>query len=219
MSRLRSLLPGQSPPDVLPRLTTAGTAKFMAQATGEDPSTILARLDAERRRKLGKRAEANRNPLGTVEFAVRYAVQKLGVATVSEILGLGESVIYKAVNPNLDDRKLPDLGIAKVVALARALRRAGHAEFFSTAIVAQAEAPPEGTAQPTLHHRLTRLMMAAGDVARAVALATDPDSEGGDGVTPAQAAVILDLIAAHAEEVQALQREVLDAAGTKRGAS
>lgn len=218
---LRDLIAPRPRPTVLPRLTKAATVKAIAQETGEDPSKIERRLDKEARKKLGKRAQQNTNAIGSTEFAIRYAVQKLGMGTVSHILGVGESVLYKALNASDSARKLPELGWSKMIALVAELRSKGHTEFVSHAIKAQGDAAasePVMLAQ-TVHHALTLTTIAQGDVARAVAQAVDPMGEGGADVTPAEAAEIIDTIARHMEAMSLLQTQVLSAANTKESAS
>ena len=215
-----------SVPAGLPRLTRAATVKAIAQQTGEDTSTIKARLDkrdeakaAKAAKGVGKRAEANRNPIGTIEFALRYAVDKLGADRVAELVGIGRDSLYKAINPNLPDRKLPDIGWGRIAKVVVALRKAGHTEFFSTALVASGDATAAVAQLPSLHHALTGATLAHGDIARQLALATDPDSPGGEDITPAEAAAIIDAIAASVEAAHRLQEQVLLAAKTKATSS
>ena len=154
---LRDLLPTKRPDVIMPRLTRSATVKAIAQSTGEDASKIQQRLDKDARKKLGKRNQQNRNPIGSTEYAVRYAVQKLGMGTVSAILGIGESVLYKALNASDSARKLPEIGWARMITLVGELRKKSHTEFFSVAIQAQGDAAA-GDAMPTfptLHHALT----------------------------------------------------------------
>ena len=54
---------------------------------------------------------------------------------------------------------------------------------------------------------------------RQLALATDPDSPGGEDITPAEAAAIIDAIAASVEAAHRLQEQVLLAAKTKATSS
>jgi hypothetical protein len=217
---IRDLLSTTTPTLTMPRLTRSATVQAIAQDTGEDPSRIQARLDKEARKKLGKREKQNRNPIGSTEFAIRYAVQKLGMGTVSHILGVGESVLYKALNASDSARKLPEIGWARMVSLVGELRKKGHTEFFSAAIKAQGDAAAGDAIPqlPSLHHALTITTLAQGDVARAVALATDPEGDGGADITAAEAAEIIDTIARQMEAMSMLQGQVLAAAKTKDGA-
>lgn len=208
-------------PPVLPRLTTARTIQAIAQETGEEPSKIAARLDKARRVELGKRARANANPVGSTEFAIRYAVQKLGMASVSSILGIGHDVLYKALNASDAARRLPELGWSRMIALVAELRAKGHTEFFSVAVQAQGDAAAGASAEilPSLHHALSVATLAHGDVARAVVMAADPQAAIQGDITPAQAAIIIDAIARNMEAMTMLQGQVLAAGRTKENAS
>ena len=213
---IRDLLVRRSAtPAVLPRLTRAKTVEVMARETGDDLSKIEARLDKQDRQRLGKRAQANRNPLGSLEHAVRYAMEKLGRARVAEILGVGEATLYKACNPNAVGRYLPDIGMGKVLGLVKALKSAGHTEFFSVVLSAAGDDAAAVEHLPTIHHALTAATLAHGDVARSLALAT----EDGEDISPAAAARIIDAISASVEAHQRLQSQVLLAAKTKENAS
>lgn len=206
---------------MLPRLTQRKTVEVIANETGENPSKITARLDKAKREKLGKRARQNTNPVGSTEFAIRFAVQKLGMERVSELLGVGGSVLYKALNASDGARKLPELGWSKMIALVAELRRNGHTEFISHAIQAQGDAAAaEAGSEPkmrSVHHALTLTTIAHGDVARAVALASDPAGDK-DEISAAEASEILDAIARHMEATRMLQEQVMAAAKVREKA-
>ncbi len=56
---------------------------------------------------------------------------------------------------------------------------------------------PMVSALPSLHHAYTLSSITHGEVARAIAEATDPDSPGDADLTPAEAAAVLDAIERH----------------------
>ncbi|TAN61465.1 MAG: hypothetical protein EPN20_12420 [Magnetospirillum sp.] len=172
-------------------------------------------MDKAERVRQGKRAHGNRNPMGSLEFAVRYAMDKLGAKRVADILDVGEWTLRKGSDPNQPERRLPDLSMSKVLDLVKALRREGYTEFFSTTVLAEGDRVAAVEHLPTVHHAYTLSAATHGDIGRALVEATDPDGPGGEDITPAKAAAIIDAIARHMEAAQLLQAQVLAAAGTK----
>lgn len=220
MSRLLDRLPFRSRPEVLPRFTTRKTVEVIAEQTGEDPSKILVRLDKDRAKRQGKRAAGvGRNPFGTLEHAVDYAVSKLGAGRVASILKVNEWSLRKGADPNQPERRLPDFGIRDLLRLVKVLKDEGHTEYFSEVLQQTGDAAAAVAHLPTVHHAVTLSCATHGDIARAIAEATDPDSPGGDDITPAEAAAILDAIARHQEATRLLQEHVLAAAKVRETAS
>lgn len=190
----------------------------IAEPDGESPSNVPAVLDKDAGGKswmrlpkgmLPKAMLANLNPLGSIEFAIRYSVQKLGAKRVAEILGVGEWTLYKGVNPNEPGRKLPDLSWQRILDLVGTLKREGHTEFFSTVVQA---AGGDGLSAlehlPSVHHALSAVSVAHGDVARLLVLATDPDTDGG-AITSAKAAVIAEAVEKNQAALKRLLSQVL----------
>lgn len=194
-------------PQVVPRLTKHQTAQVIADKTGKDPSKILQKMDANRRRRHGKKAKkAARNPFGTLEFALDYAVARLGAARVAHLLGVGEDSLRKGLSPDQTDRKTPDFSIRSLLKLIKVLKDEGHAEYFTEAI--QETPPPVNHATlPTVHHGLSLSSATHGDIAKAITEACSWD-DADPGITPAEAAAILEAIATHQQATELLRQQV-----------
>lgn len=200
-------------PQVIPRLTKSRTAQVIADQTGKDPSKILAKLDANRRQRAGKKAaKAARNPFGSLEFALDYAVSRLGAANVAHVLKVGEDALRKGLSPDQVDRKTPDFSIRSLLELVKILKDKGHTEYFTEAL--QGPPPLPGKALPSLHHGLSLSCATHGDIAKAIAEACAWD-DGDVGISPAEAAAILEAIATHEQATNLLRQQI---AGIAAGA-
>jgi hypothetical protein len=72
--------------------------------------------------KIGVKSDmANLNYPGTLEFAVRDAMDKLGADRVAAVLGTSSSILYKSTGPN-PTRKLPTIVFSAAVELARLIK-------------------------------------------------------------------------------------------------
>lgn len=216
MSRLIDLLPRSRGATELPRLTTRKTVEVIAEKTGGDPSKIMTQLDKDRARRHGKRGSAaGRNPFGSLEYAVDYAVSRLGAARVATILQVNEWSLRKGTDPNQPERKLPDFGLRSLLKLIKVLKDEGHTEYFSVAMQETGDATAAVEHLPSLHHALTLSCVTHGDLARAIAEAVDLDSE--SGISAAEASAILDAIARHQDMTRLLQEQVLATAKINKG--
>ena len=78
------------------------------------------------------------HPVGSLEHAMSYAVQCLGVETVAGICGRSPSAIYRGINPD-DPLSLSWLTVEHVRNLGQALLGRNKPEFFSSAVRQQIE--------------------------------------------------------------------------------
>src|SRR5208283_2582789 len=113
--------------DAVPRLTRRMTAESIARSGSGEVSKILADLD----KRAGKRRQGNVNPVQSMEFALRHAIDHLGAARVAALLGIGEASLRKAVNPNAEGRRVDEakLSLASVRSVISALAARGKPEF------------------------------------------------------------------------------------------
>jgi predicted DNA-binding transcriptional regulator AlpA len=68
---------------------------------------------------------ANLNYPGTLEFAVRHAMENLGAKRVAKVLGVSDALLYKATGPN-QTRTLPDPLWSQVVKLVHMQKSQRH---------------------------------------------------------------------------------------------
>ena len=73
------------------------------------------------------------HPVGSLEHAMAYAVQHLGMETVARICDRSPSAIYRGINPD-DPLSLSWLTLEHVEALGQALLGRCKPEFFSSAL-------------------------------------------------------------------------------------
>lgn len=119
---------------------------------------------------------ANLNSPGTVEYAVRHAMDNLGAPAVARVLGCSVSTLYKAtsVPPN---RTLPEITIRQAAELARLLaerhqvrqrRTVGRTVEHFTAVIERAAGPPVVRTED-VHAAMTLATAELGRLADAVA--------------------------------------------------
>jgi hypothetical protein len=111
------------------------------------------------------------HPVGSLEHALAYAVQCLGMETVAGICDRSSSAIYRGINPD-DPLKLSWLTVEHVRTLGQALLSRNKPEFFSSAIRQQIEneAFPEGYRLEALESPTMTLAEASEQLSRALRL-------------------------------------------------
>jgi len=111
------------------------------------------------------------HPVGSLEHALAYAVQCLGVDVVSRICGRSASAIYRGINPD-DPLKLSWLTVEHVRTLGQALLSRNKPEFFSSAIRQQMENEvfPEGHGPEAMESPTMTLAEASEQLSRALRL-------------------------------------------------
>jgi hypothetical protein len=111
------------------------------------------------------------HPVGSLEHALAYAVQCLGVDTVAGICDRSASAIYRGINPD-DPLKLSWLTVEQVRTLGQALLSRNKPEFFSSAIRQQMENEsfPEGYGLEALENPTMTLAEASEQISRALRL-------------------------------------------------
>ena len=111
------------------------------------------------------------HPVGSLEHAMAYAVQSLGMETVARICDRSASAIYRGINPD-DPLKLSWLTVAQAEALGQALLIRNKPEFFSSALHQriEQEAFPGGHGAETLENPIMLMAEASEQLSRALRL-------------------------------------------------
>lgn len=141
---------------------------------------------------------ANLNRPGTIEFAVRHAMDNLGAKRVAKVLGCSVSTLYKATNPNQPTRGLPTITVEQAMRLATLLQgRSGgrkssekgpRVEHFSDCFrLAGWVWKPSSD---DVHYRFSDAIALVGKFARTLTRVTDEHSDGGELITAAEFADI-----------------------------
>lgn len=125
----------------------------------------------------------NQAYVGTIQYAFRDAMEKLGADRVAALAGVSVDTLYKATKAN-PERPIPDVPFSRIAAICAELLRAGHSEAFSPLLTNQAGEADE--------IRMAVLDMAAtmGDIAEKTREATHRASPGGQSITRSEAAAI-----------------------------
>lgn len=136
---------------------------------------------------------ANLNRPGTLEFAIRDAMDQLGAHRVAKILECSASVLYKATSPNNPTRGLPQITWRQVEEIVAALRTARRrkrqrgtptrTEHFSDVLrlIGRAAPPPRSA---DINHNMSAATADVGVFARTICEVTDAHGPNGSGVTP-----------------------------------
>lgn len=142
---------------------------------------------------------ANQCAVGTLQFAIKDAIEKIGIDAVAVLTGLSKDTLYKATRAN-PERAVPDIPFSRIAAVCAALLRAGHSEAFSALLTKAVSEADE--------IRFAVLDMAAvmGDIAERTREATCKHSPGGSAITLSEAAKIA---ASVADMMQAAQTVIV----------
>lgn len=134
----------------------------------------------------------NVNHPGTLEFAIRDAMDQLGAPRVAKILNCSTSTLYKATNPNMPTRGLPELAWNQVVELVNALRSARRrkrqrgnitrAEHFSDILRLIGRTTPSPRSDD-INHNMSAATADVGSFARTICEVTDAHGPGGKSIT------------------------------------
>lgn len=125
----------------------------------------------------------------TLEFAVKNAMERLGVGEVASILGVSIDTLYKGTNPN-SGRTLPDLPISKFLALAGAMNaipQNGVPNYFAELFNRAVRIEPVAVCP---FEKMTEATAVVGKVASVLGDIHHPGSHGGRRVTREEAAVL-----------------------------
>lgn len=110
----------------------------------------------------------NRNPPGTIPYAMATAVAGLGQKVVSEVTGLSRSAVYAGANAD-DPRGFPSVTLEQGLILARMLAAKGRrAEVFALPFLRAAGVPDPDPHSPDLMHQAAHLGVLYGRTAEAL---------------------------------------------------
>lgn len=130
---------------------------------------------------------ANQCAIGTMTYAVKDAMEKLGADAVAVLTGVSKDTLYKATRAN-PERGVPDIPFSRVEAVCAVLLRAGHSEAFS-AILTKAI-----TEADEIRFAVLDMASVMGEIAERTREATHKDSPGGVDITPGEAALIAEKV-------------------------
>ncbi|MBB6251410.1 hypothetical protein [Nitrospirillum iridis] len=148
-----------------------------------------------------------RRPALSLEDTVHLVVGQLRMENVAALVDRDAAVVRRWADPDSPDRQIP---LAAAIILDLAMVRAGQpAPFlrYHQMRVDAARADAHGAQSPAL--RLIATLEPIGAVATEIRMATHPDGDQGEHITPAEAASILAALDSAQDEMDKLRRDVL----------